>query len=1038
MTYTINPNAKNVWIRDNEDTMDLSPITDASSVYLENGRTIEQELGEGSMVSNVATVDTSMTKVIDGTLDGAYESGVMYGRSLVNLVSGGNEQRQVGKSSDTLAKYNYVYQLDHTKTYTIFFEVSGFVGTNPFAVSMSTGDDGCGSITQDGIYKIKFTPRSYHEGRLIGVWFFWEVGKWSDENQAFVKNVVVLEGDYTNQDLPFINHFDGICDVKMPILRNIGKNLLELNDTTLVKTVGTNNLLLTKKNGGLLAKKDSCVKGSAVIYIEIPNAIKGRKYQFSATITSTNMNRALSFYGGNTAYSFLVNNNGRGDGSRVVSDICTFNPSWDKFCIVIGDHGTLIEGANISIEISDLCVWEVDTKQTSMPYEPYKSNILHTPETVTLRSLPNGVRDELNLKTGEYIKRIGEVVLDGSENNWITIFNYNETDDYSTFKLDTALPNGKTVTYPLDAYIVDKMQNKLLLSEPMEFVHINNQPRVCIKLLQTRLSEQTATGLKAWLQQNPITVQYELAEPITTKVSLTQSEPIVKIGTELPNGVCDTYNLLTGEHIQRVGKVVLDGSEAWTKVAFPSTNTTHCYSSLKIENLKMPNVNEKNIVSDRFQTVAQESYNYSNEEMYTWRAGELLYVNILRSRLSTSDVQGLKAWFKENPTTVWYELKNPIVTKRSGLPDTYGIVLPNGVRDAYDDASKTYTQNIGKVILNGTENWILGIAETTDNITFAHDILWGKAGHCVSSDRFETQYISSTNSNPIEDKESIICGNRFSTIVGRINITIAKSKLSSPTIEGFRQWLSQNPTTVYHELATPVETPICQINVGKVLPNGVCDTYNPVTKEYTQNIKKMVLNGDDSVTYLWETFSSPAEDTVIISITNLSDVVNGSGQITSDKIPFGTSSIDGVESILYNHNYRKITIEILKSRLTELNLAGFKKWLQKNPLTVWYQLATPVISKVNINMETLYVGHPIAYENGHVILESGHDGQSLLPTLEYSTVTNRVKQIESIGEQVLRQEKQLTMLEQMLIQNIIGMDYNNTLLTLNLEIDEVM
>ena len=87
MSYTINPNAKNKWARNAENTMDLSLETDASSVYLDNGRTLEQEIGEGSMVSNVATVDSAMSKVIDGTLDGAYESGVMYGRSLVNLSS---------------------------------------------------------------------------------------------------------------------------------------------------------------------------------------------------------------------------------------------------------------------------------------------------------------------------------------------------------------------------------------------------------------------------------------------------------------------------------------------------------------------------------------------------------------------------------------------------------------------------------------------------------------------------------------------------------------------------------------------------------------------------------------------------------------------------------------------------------------------------------------------------------------------------------------------------------------------------------------
>ena len=79
MSYTINPNAKNKWARNAENTMDLSLETDASSVYLDNGRTLEQELGEGSMVSNVVTVDSSVSKVINGTLNGAYESGVMYG-----------------------------------------------------------------------------------------------------------------------------------------------------------------------------------------------------------------------------------------------------------------------------------------------------------------------------------------------------------------------------------------------------------------------------------------------------------------------------------------------------------------------------------------------------------------------------------------------------------------------------------------------------------------------------------------------------------------------------------------------------------------------------------------------------------------------------------------------------------------------------------------------------------------------------------------------------------------------------------------------
>ncbi|MGU8478829.1 BppU family phage baseplate upper protein, partial [Clostridium perfringens] len=37
-----------------------------------------------------------------------------------------------------------------------------------------------------------------------------------------------------------------------------------------------------------------------------------------------------------------------------------------------------------------------------------------------------------------------------------------------------------------------------------------------------------------------------------------------------------------------------------------------------------------------------------------------------------------------------------------------------------------------------------------------------------------------------------------------IDIQISKSKLSNPTIEGFKAWLKANPTTIVYQLATPV------------------------------------------------------------------------------------------------------------------------------------------------------------------------------------------------------------------------------------------
>ena len=45
-------------------------------------------------------------------------------------------------------------------------------------------------------------------------------------------------------------------------------------------------------------------------------------------------------------------------------------------------------------------------------------------------------------------------------------------------------------------------------------------------------------------------------------------------------------------------------------------------------------------------------------------------------------------------------------------------------------------------------------------------------------------------------------------INGNIVFWIKISKLASQDVAGFKQWLSQNPTTVYYELKTPIITPI--------------------------------------------------------------------------------------------------------------------------------------------------------------------------------------------------------------------------------------
>ena len=217
MSYTINPNAKNKWVRNAENTMDLSIETDASSVYLDNGRTLEQELGEGSMVSNVATVDTSTSKVIDGTLDGAYESCVFKGKSLVNLMTSCKDETLIEyRNPPADSNVANVSMIKPNTVYTIIYSAKYQEEGNTGHLIVRTQQDGGDINVSNGLtfgttykrFTYKFTTPSTIDYFVLR----------SNGHYFYVKEVMLLEGDYTNIDLPY---FTGLCDVKMPALCNL-------------------------------------------------------------------------------------------------------------------------------------------------------------------------------------------------------------------------------------------------------------------------------------------------------------------------------------------------------------------------------------------------------------------------------------------------------------------------------------------------------------------------------------------------------------------------------------------------------------------------------------------------------------------------------------------------------------------------------------------------------------------------------------------------------------------------------------------------
>lgn len=497
---------------------EVAPATTSDLVVMNNGKTLKEELSTNVLdkFSREVTVVSSMEKVADGVKDGAYESLVIKGKSLVNLMTSCKDETLIqyhnppadsNVANVSMIKPNTVY----TIIYSVKYREEGNTGHLLVRTQQDGGDINVSSgFTFGTTYKrfaYKFTTPSTIDYFVLR----------SNGHYFHVKEVMLLEGDYTNVDLPY---FEGLCDSKMPILRNVGKNLFDKQ-----RHSNPNNFVVNPS------------------YWSIPIQLKGNTlYNFSYTYGNVYNKQAVLRFATdiwrnpthssppyNLVEVFNTHITSSHMGKRGNARFTTPANGLVYLHYYNGELGNSISSFNIMSWYTHLLKdVQLEEASSATSYEDHKTNILHTPETVTLRSLPNGVRDELNLMTGEYIKRIGEVVLDGTQNwtlktgNWEfeNTFGFVTTisDMINTTESHPAHSNGNSlVCSHFPSYGGNSLSNNALPND-IEMIGIDLNRLLGLRITKTKLSTPNAEGLKTWLRDNPVTVQYELAEPVTTIV----------------------------------------------------------------------------------------------------------------------------------------------------------------------------------------------------------------------------------------------------------------------------------------------------------------------------------------------------------------------------------------------------------------------------------------------------------------------------------------------------------------------------------------
>lgn len=152
--------------------------------------------------------------------------------------------------------------------------------------------------------------------------------------------------------------------------------------------------------------------------------------------------------------------------------------------------------------------------------------------------------------------------------------------------------------------------------------------------------------------------------------------------------------------------------------------------------------------------------------------------------------------------------------------------LPNGVKDEVDLENGKIIRRVGKAVFDGSsdEKWSLALDPWTKDGIYCFDIQiqnegvgdrWNALSKMTISDKFQSLSYSEGQTN--------LTGCLQYTNKG---MKVALKQTFATTISDLRAWLQANPTTVYYELATPIEEAI-------TLPNNL-RIYDNVTNIYTE------------------------------------------------------------------------------------------------------------------------------------------------------------------------------------------------------------
>ena len=514
--------------------------------------------------------------------------------------------------------------------------------------------------------------RTYDEVNLIP-WISNGVNIATNGGSVILKNLMILEGNWTNKEIP--SYFEGMKSVGQDNVNGYGIEIISNNK----------NLFDGELEHGYIGDSNGTLRPygssgkSTLNYIPIKSQIYTLYWDCYSAVSPT-----CYYY--DKDYNYLGR---QGKTVYKLTDSYTFNVPYSdakymKFRLYSDNNG-LIEDSFEGITI------QLEEGTQATPYVSHQSNILQIPLSEPLRGLPNGTKDRIIKRNGQWFieRNCGEILLDGTQE----IYNKEELNGIYRFMfpVNNVKPHGRSISDKYPTTVGDELYEHLRASDNRIWYY--NLPSV----------EMDKEDVLEKFANNPTRVVYELAEPIYEPLNINLSLPIYEGTTYISNDSAIPANIKVT--VDRVLNRAVEYTElAKANPTIANLSRARYWTNLLKESTKKDELQEEiNNNVDVVDLQLERKMTSANLDVYI-KCENMLSMSLDTNQISFDDFSGIEDIENVNAVNV---------TINSSLPYQLNAYLPSEIQNA--DKTKTLDKSILN-IKESSDSTYQAFTNTTDKV----------------------------------------------------------------------------------------------------------------------------------------------------------------------------------------------------------------------------------------------------------------------------------------------------------------------------------